>query len=174
LDSEKDKGGDKISGAAPSSEQFNDVSEEIYASLRKLHLWMSLFNLCFSDIVFLAKILILTQSILSGFATIRLATSHPTFALVYASSFLNCIAGFIGIFDMAYGVTTEGENLKRALTGASMFFRGTKERTECRVKVESVPRLGIEVGGFYPIEREATPIFLDFISNQISSLLITF
>ena len=49
-----------------------------------------------------------------------------------------------------------------------------QERKYWKQILDSFPRMGMNVGGFNRVEREAVPIFMDFSVKQIVGILISF
>ena len=50
-------------------------------------------------------------------------------------------------------------------------FVGSKRVTLRRVR--SIPSVGLKVGDFHMLERESTPIFMDYVLKNIVNLLVT-
>ena len=66
------------------------------------------------------------------------------------------------------------KELKREILVSSRKVRTRSGIKEVEMILKSVQRLGIKVGGFGYVERESTLIFLQYVLEQIVSLLITF
>ena len=112
--------------------------------------------------------------VLSGFSAIRLAHSQPILAMIYIAGGSTCVLFYTAIFQLAYQVTGRPEELRRVIQVKAEGLRGQKEKELVRVFLKSVPTLAIYVGGFQRVERESIPIFVDFVSQQIVGLLVSF
>jgi hypothetical protein len=148
--------------------------EGAFQNLDHLMLQLHLFNTHMSEIVFWSKLGCLTGAIMGGFAFIRLIETDALFATMYASVAINCFGCFIFMYNKADELTEGVEELKRRVQLKAIGFCVGEEREIIRVKVRAIPRMGIQCGGFSVIERESTPIFLDFSFKQIMSLLLAF
>ena len=140
-----------------------------------MSLRVSLFNLVFGPILFIYKILYLVTTVLSGFALIRLQFWNPFLSLFYAVIFVAGALGYLTCYNLAYSITQDVENLKaEIMVKVCKVLRIKGDREKYKKIIKSVPEVIISVGGFYPVERECTIIFLNFVVQQIISLLLTF
>ena len=81
---------------------------------------------------------------------------------------------YVGIFQFAYHVTEKVERLIEVMEIKCASLASNSEDTKYWKKVlRSIPPMGINVGGFGRVEREAVPIFIDFSVNQIVGILIS-
>ena len=78
------------------------------------------------------------------------------------------------IFQLAFQITEEVENLKKVIEVKFTGLRVHWARNYLERILQSVPVLGVNVGGFHEAERESVPIFMDFVVKQIVNLLLTF
>ena len=76
------------------------------------------------------------------------------------------------MFGFAYKVTEKLAELTKVMELASGSLVNPGERKYWTKVLISIPRMGMSVGGFNKVEREAVPIFVDFCVNQIVSLLL--
>ena len=81
---------------------------------------------------------------------------------------------FYGMFQNAYQITEKSEELKRMMLVKSGSLVRPGERKYWERLLRSVPRMGVRLGGFNRVEREAVPIFIDFSVCQIVDILIAF
>jgi hypothetical protein len=151
-------------------------SKQVRESLRtlnELHLSIRLFNEAFAHMVFHWKVISLAGGILGGFGMIWLAQTNPPFAFIYSLAFVNCTVIYIFMFDRAFEIPAALDQLKLDVEGR--FGLGATWRREVEMRILAVPpELGIKSGSFGRMERETTPVFVDFTFNQIVSLLLTF
>ena len=148
--------------------------ERNIVALRLIKYEMILFNQNFSTIVQLTKNIACTTAIVGGFGSLKLWSKNILFSLVFGNIFVVGILAFTITFNPTYQITETVEELKREILAKSrkMCTRGQVREVEKILK--SVQTLRIRAGGFNYMERESTLIFLDFVSQQILSLLLTF
>ena len=143
-------------------------------TLRELELHLKFFNLGFADVLWGIKVAGLPTTILAGFSAIRLIHTNPAVGCLYAYIFLGYSIFYIGIFQFAYKVTEKLEELvKRMETMSGSLINPHEKKYWARV-LRSIPRMGMNLGEFSQVEREAVPIFIGFAVNQIVSLLLAF
>lgn len=123
----------------------------------------------------MVKLITLGGAIIGGFLIVKFLTSHPFFAI---PPVVLCFEAFINhfvIFDKVYRITDKVEELKdRILEKANSPKQNVRVRDEYTKFCKSVQRPGIQAGGFYVLQRENTLIFMDYVINQIVSLVLTF
>ena len=119
------------------------------------------------------KLTSLVCGIAGGFSAIRLHNKNPILSLLYTVIALNAIPIYVTVFQLAYHVTEALDNLKRAIAIQSIELRRGSGELKYSVRIlRSFPRMGMNVGGIYQVEREAVPIFIDFVVTQIVGLLL--
>ena len=143
-------------------------------TLRELELHLNFFNLSFADVLWFVKVLLLCVVILSGFSAIRLIHTNPVFGCLYTYICLACTILYIRMFGFAYKVTEKLEELTKWMEIVSGSLVNPGERKYWTKVLRSIPRMGISVGGFSQVEKQAVPIFIDFCVGQIVSLLLAF
>ena len=158
-------------------ETIRNVSAELEDSmkiLRELELHLKFFNISFGNVLWGCKVFYLSLTILSGFSAIRLIHTNPDFGFLYTYICFLCSALFIGMFQFAYKVTEALENLRKWMEILSVDLVNVEERKYWAGVFKSIPRMGMSLGIFNRVEREAVPIFIDFCLKQIVSLLLAF
>ena len=148
--------------------------EDAMRILRELELHLEFFNLGFADVLWGIKVFQLGGTILAGFSAIRLIHTNPVFGCLYTYLFLLFPTFYIGVFGFAYKVTEKLEELTKVMEIVAGSLANPGERKYWTKVIRSIPRMGMSVGGFSQVEREAIPIFIDFCVGQIVSLLIAF
>jgi hypothetical protein len=154
-----------------------------FLQLTNLHI--HLFNLHLSLIIYLTKLICLISAILGGFGGLKLITKNPLFASIYCLIFLEGIIFYNVVFNRAFRIPENVAGLKRSM--CMMKIKSASEskwcsnveilrkRKEIRQRIlRSIPVLGFQAGNFNTIERESSLIFLDFVFQQIVSLLLAF
>ena len=138
-------------------------------------MYLKFFNTVISPVLFLVKIGIIVLAVMGGFAAIRIAHRLPVLASLYGFISLVSIIFYTAVFQLAYQITEKGEDLRRVIevkTSEALIRRN--EQKYCRLFLKSMRPWEILVGGFYPVEREAVPVFIDFVSQQIVGLILAF
>ena len=148
--------------------------EHAMRTLRELELHLKFFNLGFADVLWGLKVFFLGGTIFAGFSAIRLIHKNPVFGCLYTYICLACTILYIGMFGFAYKVTEKLEELTKLMEIVSGSLVNPGERKYWTKVLRSIPRMGMSVGGFSQVEREAVPIFIDFCVGQIVSLLLAF
>ena len=143
-------------------------------TLRELQLHLNFFNLGLADVLWACKLSCLSTTILAGFSAIRLMHTNPVFGCLYTYLFLLFSILYIGMYGFAYKVTEKLEDLTKLMEILSEGLTNSKGRKYWTMVLRSIPRMGVNLGGFNRVEREAIPIFIDFSVGQIVDLLITF
>ena len=92
-------------------------------------------------------------------------------SVIYWLIFINVVTVYVVMFNKAYLITKSSEDLKKEILRQC---RSLRRKSEVQKSIEGISRLEIKCGGFYAVERESTLIFVDFSSQQIISLLLTF
>ena len=148
--------------------------EDAMRTLRELELHLKFFNLGFASVLWGLKVLYLGVTILAGFSAIRLIHTNPVFGCLYIYICLACFILYFGMFGFAYKVTEKLEELTKLMKTMSESLVNPEEKKYWTKVLRSVPPMGMSVGGFNQVEREAVPIFIDFCGQQIVSLLLAF
>ena len=143
-------------------------------TLRELELHLTFFNLGFASVLVCLKVFYLGGTISAGFSAIRLIHINPVLGCLYTYIFLGCIITYVGMFGFAYKVTEKLEESTKVIEIASRSLVNPGERKYWTKVVRSIPRMGMSVGGFSQVEREAIPILIDFCVKQIVTLLLAF
>jgi hypothetical protein len=148
--------------------------EVTYAVLRRLNLFLKLYNRTFSKVFFFMKIVLLAVSIECGYVAIYLfAHDQPQLSALYLVIYFDAIVLAVGVFQIAYGVTEGGERLRNMVWGRAGASREVSQK-ECRMRLRATPRFGLALDSFTHVERESVLNFLGFVTEQIAGLLISF
>jgi hypothetical protein len=140
-----------------------------------IKLKICLFNLSFSLVVFLTKLIALSASVLGGFGALKLLHSNIPFALFYGLCFFEGNLLYSILFNRAFKIPERVSQVKMEMLMGSSRWRGSSR--ECRGIqrfVMSVGWLGLWSGNFTTLERESVLLFADFAIRQVVSLLLAF
>ena len=151
----------------------SSVLRKAYKTVRELELYLKFFNLVYADVLWALKVLFLCATIFGGFSAIRLIHTSPILGCLYAYCFFVAIVIYIGLFQFSYKVTESVDKLKESMELKSAHVVRFGEKKYWKRALRSIPSMGVNVGGFNQVERQAVPIFIDFSLKQIVSLLIT-
>ena len=141
--------------------------------IRTLMTSVHIFNAVFSQVIFAFKLFSLSFVIFGSFFGIHEVTGKNfILRLLMGDMGINMTLFFSITYNKAFGVSWN-------FTGVKAQFRVLIRRTnfrkeEMKREILGIPSLGIRVGSFHTLERQSTPIFIDFCVRQVVSLLITF
>ena len=113
--------------------------------------------------------------IASGFVGVKWASEGDYFVAGIALILFIIIAStFLGMYNFAYRIPIYVELVKDEILFQSQSLKNTLQRREIRMRMKAIPKLAIKSSQFHQIERESTPIFLDFVVQQTLGLLLTY
>ena len=93
---------------------------------------------------------------------------------LYMSIGIGAIIAYVAMFQLAYEVNEKSKDLKTLMEVKSIFVANPEDRKYWGRVLRSIPRMGMNVGGFNRVEREAVPVYIDFSIKQIVSILLAF
>ena len=147
--------------------------ETAYNSLRHLQLFVTVLNTCNHNLIFTWKVLSLGFGIFSGYAAVAHFKDQPVFGIMYGVIFFDSVLTYTIMYGKGFKVPDLFDNAKRAIRLSSK--RVTIERRKLLERqVGSVPPVGIKVGNFHMLERTSTPAYLDFVMNNVISMLVAY
>ena len=144
-----------------------------FGQLRKIQLRVFYFNRVCSMIAYSLKLLCLSECIVGVFFCIKLLRHHHLIGVVSG------VAG--GMMWYCYSVLYNGgfelpcliQVCRNELMRRSRVLPPWSRMVIAR-QIRSLGRVEVSMGGFHGLERSSTILFLDFVLNQICSLIITF
>ena len=113
-------------------------------------------------------------AILHGYLGIRLRQNNLLIAAFCAAVHVIVVVAYCGVFHRAYRLQELQKTLKRELIMAVCGESSGLVKQEIRKGVSALSCPGLKVGGFHEMERQSALIFISFVGNQITSLLVTF
>ena len=137
------------------------TGEELYmrlsSTLRHLQITKTqvlFFNDGPSDAWFIAKIVILSLSSMSGYVIIR-QLRESQYAEVFMATFMFVVSNFcyLGVVNSAFRIPEGIQRLKVEIRVQSQKLRNKSQKREIRMRVAAIPSLAIRVGRFQQIER---------------------
>ena len=156
--------------ATTSFSSGKEKAERDFQSLRELQIYVLLMNGVHCDLIFVNKLFSISFCVGMGYAGV--AYFHENLALAIMCGLLCIDVGVIHSLVYARGFKvrlTFGKVVKTMLDSLRRRNRGVMER-----QVRSVLPMGIKVGNFHTLERISTPRFLDFVLNNIVSMLVMY
>ena len=105
-------------------------------ALQYLQLLVEYFNLCYSSIIYLAKIICIVLAAMGGFASVRLSQEgNFLFCLIYIILFVDGMTMYLGVFNSVFKLTEGVEDVKREIRLESTQLNGQAERREIRMRI---------------------------------------
>ena len=145
-----------------------------YRALRSTQLYATLLNVLHADLIFTWKLLCLFLSIVSGFAALAYFSVHPVFGVQYYAVFFDTSFIYMVIYGKAFEVPQRISKTRNAIRLAANRLKNRAEWKMIERQVRSIPEVGVKVGEFHVLEKTSTPVFLDFVVNNVVNLLVTF
>ena len=117
----------------------------------------------------------MSECITLGFVGVREAAEGDYFvAGLMLILFILGTSAFVGMYNFAYRIPIWVELIKDEILCQSQSLKNKLQRTEIRMRMKAIPKLAIKSSQFHQIERQSTPIFIDFVVEQTLGLLLTF
>lgn len=120
------------------------------------------------------KLISIGVSTISGYAAIAHFRDYPLFGIMYYAAFFDAVLIYIGIYEKAFMVPLVVENTKSSIVSAAKRLWLRTQRRILRRQVRSIPSLAIQVGSFYTMDSTSTPVFLDYVVNNVVSMLVAY
>ena len=153
-----------------------NLAENPIRALRKLQVVIKIFNETQPGFIFGLKLIIISAAIISNFVCIRYIQKNLLLGFNGFFCAAHVESTFISQFDHAFSIPLLVDHVGK-LVLLKAFKDGCCSRHERAIvkrQLRSVPVLVIKVGRFDYLERESTPLFLDYVVNRTSSLLVMF
>ena len=141
--------------------------------MREFQLELQLFNMIAAGVVFMTKLLFMSMAVMGYFIAIRYSTELPP--LVTAINIIMAVVGtfmYNFMYDAAVWMPSRFANLLTKLKYGK--FHDYQSRRLFRLELESIRKARMSVGSFGTFSRTTRLEFLDFVTNQVADLLITF
>ena len=111
---------------------------------------------------------------MSGFAALAYFNVHPVFGIQYYAVFFDNALVYTVIYGKALEVPERISKTRNALSLAANRLKNRADWKRIERQVRSIPLVGVKVGEFHVLEKMSTPVFLDFVLNNVVNLLVTF
>ena len=133
---------------------------------------MSVFNASTASVIFAHKILCLVGSVFGMYFFVRLVFIEPIVSFMFFIIMFNSVVFYSVMWDYVFTLPETVLEFKQQMTIKAR-EQGRDFRYYKRV-AETMRCEGVKVGAFANMERNSTLIFLDFVSNSVASMLISF
>ena len=148
-------------------------ASRIIGQIRVIQIVVNLFNLGHRNVIYALKLACIGLASVNGYAAIAWGTDNVIFTML-ASVIANNVIFFYGfVYEKAFAIPDGVKNVKRKLRVQVQACRNVRTRKYLCRRIDSVPSLGLKVGEFHVLERESTPIFVDYVVKNIVNLLVT-
>ena len=126
------------------------------------------------DLIFTFKLLSLGVCIVSGYAAIAHFGEYPIFGVMYCVLFFDGAIIYTVVYAKAVLVPALFDKARVAILQCLSKHRKMNkfENAIIQKQLISIPPLGIKVGEFHVLERNAIPVFQDYVVRNIVSLLV--
>ena len=145
-----------------------------YRLAREVHLALKIFNLSAAGIIFSHKLLSLCGGIVGLYFLLRLILFQPLLSLFFFALAFDSIVFYTVIWDNACLIPVLMKEMKNQFDMAAAVVRAVNTHQYWRSVSRSIPCIGVSVGGFRGMERDSTPILVEFVVRNVVSLLMTF
>ena len=139
-------------------------------------LQLRFFNKAFAHHVFASKQMAIAMCVLSGFVGIRqLNESH--FSMTFICLFCHSVGlfAFIAMYNFAYRIPEYMRVIKAETLLQSQVLSNESQKLDIKLRMAAIPtNLGIKSSSFHTIGRDSTLVFIDFVYEQVVSMLLTF
>ena len=143
-------------------------------ALRCLQLYVGQLNIVNQNLIFTWKLLCLFMSIVCGYAAIAHFKDYTIFGVMYYALFLDASLIYTLLYEKALRVPALFKESKVQLRFCAKRIKVRAERDLLERQALSVPPVGIKVGSFHVLERTSTPVFVNFVLNNVVSMLVVY
>ena len=154
-----------------SSDENRPTLYNIIRQIRVVQLVVNLFNVGHRNITYCIKLVCITVSIVNGYGVVAHGGEDVVFLLLAFSITCDLVFFYAFVYEKAFAIPDGVDRVKRELTIRRM-KNATVERT-VRKQLKSIPSFELKVGDFHMLERESTPMFVDYVLKNIVNLLVT-
>ena len=133
---------------------------------------MNIFNLSTSGVVYSYKLISLTTAIVGMYFVVRLALLQPLLVtLIFITLMVNGVSFYCVVWPNVSVIPDTMDEIRR---GLSLKNLTAADRRLAQKFSQSVSCVAVKVGSFSSMERNSTPIFLDFVVGNTASFLVGF
>ncbi|CAG7726189.1 unnamed protein product, partial [Allacma fusca] len=155
-----------------SAQDVEVLCKSICHDLVKVILEIQIQNTTFSVMNYVIKITFLFMSIFGMFIGIRYFATMPLLASFSFSCSMYATLLFVFVYGRMYIAAEKIRSLKVSLLEATRNCSDRTGRSYIQKLVTGIPVVGLKAC-FYDLDRKTTPDYLDYVINQVVSLLLT-
>ena len=136
---------------------------------------VNLFNIGHGNVIYCVKLLCITVAIVNGYGAIAHGRGNLVYLLLSSCCACNVTVMYAFVYQKAFAIPDGVECVKRRVAAEVHLVRDLREKKILRRRKKSFPStsVGLKVGDFHMLERESTPIFVDFMLKNVMNLLVT-
>ena len=112
-------------------------------------------------------------AVLSGFGAVVSFRDHPIFGTCSTIICIEFLLVYGIVYEKAFAIPSGialGKRLMQAQIQMKMCGKG--EKKFLLKQMGTIPAFGIRVGSFHTLERNSTPLFIDFVLRNLVGLLV--
>ena len=147
--------------------------EWIIRRIRAIQLLVNMFNFGHRNVIYCIKLLCITLAIVNGYGAIANGGSNVVYLLLASSTSCDMIFLYAFVYEKAFAIPDGFERVKHALVAESRGLRWAQSKKILLRQVRSIPSVGLRVGDFHVLERESTPVLVDYVLKNIVNLLVS-
>ncbi|CAG7722923.1 unnamed protein product [Allacma fusca] len=140
--------------------------------MRKIHSLIHHYNLVFAGISLIFKYGCGTCSIVGISFAIKYFSASPVEGFANFFLGINCMVIYPTIYNNCFRIPEQVAMLKKQIRVRSQSLPSKISITLARQELEALPKLGIEEGIFRTFQKASTPIFVDFVIQNVVGVLI--
>lgn len=145
----------------------------IFGKVREVQLVVNMFNIGHRYVIYCTKLFCITCATVNGYGLIAHGgAGNLVYTLLTFTMFVDMLFLYAFVYEKAFGIPEGLDSVKRALGSSIQGIGVVRGRKILRRQVRSVPIVGFKVGDFHMLERESTPIFIQYIVTNIVNLLV--
>ena len=144
--------------------------------IRQIHvvqLLVNLFNVGHRNITYCIKLICISESVVNGYGTIAHGREDMVFLLMASSITFDLVFLYAFVYEKAFAIPDSLERVRRELMVKIQGMGNASLKKVNRRELKAVPLVGLKVGDFHMLERESTPMFVDYVLRNIVNLLVS-
>ncbi|CAG7784757.1 unnamed protein product [Allacma fusca] len=142
--------------------------------IRKIHSSVHHYNLVFAGISFNLKCTCIISAIVELSFAVKYFSVSPVEGLANFLLGINSMVIYPAIYNNCFRIPEQVPRLKKQIRVRSRSLPSKISITLARQELEALPNLGIKDGSFRTFQKSSTPIFVDFVIQNVVALLISF
>ena len=146
---------------------------KIIGEIHVVQLLVNLFNVGHQNVTYCIKLLCIAGSIVNGYGAIVHGREDVVFLLFTSCVTFDLVLFYALVYEKAFAIPDGFERVKQALTYEIQVMQNGRRKKILGKQLKAVRSVGLKVGDFHVLERESTPVFVDYVLRNIVNLLVT-